>query len=1114
MALVAFAAPALSAPAVALETVMSSLPSKLPLLNSLSSPDIFYEAAKASSTFSEWGAGAKGHSFIRLLDEASISQLSLSVEIRLVCFDGDGNQKFSIREDDLQAYVNSAVDSRTKGIYSITPARTRKSLFAAPTSPVSEDVFTGTEDHSELINALSSGSGSLSSAASDAVTGAVGANGLPLLASRVPVQHRMIYRVSKASQRLCQDYKAAVQAEVNAQVERINSLRGQMTSGGSGSASIASPDITQYSVPSTSVSAVLSKDRSSISRAYVIYITSPTTPAVRSHSRPAGDDMVPVKYTFTQRLRNQVLEELDPRRGATKPTCDHQVVLSPSVDAKEISTSAHSTQSPPRWALIDLTAGPVTMFPQASGEGAVTELSFPRVDRLMQRHQIESKPTQLSPATGSTPSPSLAGKKMVIDPRFKKMSDAEKKTLARADYDAKGHELIAGLSSVVNKLISGVIAPPLWKFPRLYARRVLINVFVISDEEGSERSFNQNNKNKGGKVGESKPLRQWREIAKRLESVAPEGQSIIVDVHTIPLATCPLCLTGFMRALRSHTDTREGSLDVMTSMGAQVSSYIDSAELGVWMRRFRDRFWAAGANDGANPAELAPATRVSTGSDGSSTEDVSPAETRVVDAFLFDLNSREVILLDRESQATSAPLNVVDTAAASSTSASSTYTSTVLGVQTASPSAPLDFVCNGALMQTDFSDASTALLGVLLSELYGIAPTPMQVNSAQVSDDPGAMPSPVGVEMNYLWAPAATPFGPFNAFVTASTAGYSPAIASPIPFHFGLRDAVGRNVLVTEISSSLAVIRDLRLRFAKFRAFFPDTAGPEKYEELVVRVTMLRTKLSKARELASAANFGTALFYARSARHDALAVERIVLEVMAKFRPSLSCGDSTGSINSRKEGEEKDEWEQSGLEGALESMSNLLGLNSGEKSQGQGGQGDEQSGKNKNFLEGATSSEAPKAKQRSAVRAQYEHEKSKGTKVGGDGVTIVADSVGTGVQYENNVQVINDASVRPSTLRRLLTLVLETAFVIVLVIVVAIVLFTDTCSCRKKTSANRNLHGHEDLSMDGMGINSGARFSSVSPRNNLNAYSNTFVPAQREKKGWFNLFGSKKKSSD
>jgi len=92
---------------------------------------------------------------------------------------------------------------------------------------------------------------------------------------------------------------------------------------------------------------------------------------------------------------------------------------------------------------------------------------------------------------------------------------------------------------------------------------------------------------------------------------------------------------------------------------------------------------------------------------------------RVVAAFIYDLNSDDILLLDRFHQAVSFP-------------------DIVIGVQTKAPAAIIDFrssafilrciidcliSCNGKSMQFDPRDSTRAVLGSLLQTTWGVAPT-------------------------------------------------------------------------------------------------------------------------------------------------------------------------------------------------------------------------------------------------------------------------------------------------------------------------------------------------------------------------------------------------------
>jgi hypothetical protein len=166
-------------------------------------------------------------------------------------------------------------------------------------------------------------------------------------------------------------------------------------------------------------------------------------------------------------------------------------------------------------------------------------------------------------------------------------------------------------------------------------------------------------------------------------------------------------------------------------------------------------------------------------------------------------------------------------------------------------------------MQLANSDASRAVLGALLNTLYGVTPSGVTFNAFTNATETDAM-----------WAVGMTPFGVY---------------AHGLDMHFGLVDAAHRHVVLSDVVESLQTLEHARLLMKRYRKSLVDIARREVYVGFNHRVNLLAFKLHKVQHLLSVNQYNMALFYARSARHDAHAIASTVLAALRALDTAMVC---------------------------------------------------------------------------------------------------------------------------------------------------------------------------------------------------------------------------------
>jgi len=766
--------------------------------------------------------------------------------VKLVGFEGEGYRKFVLHEDELQRYIDTSGINLHAHPYAV---------FAPPNEFRADHTSLATGSNQRHGNAL-------------------------------PFKQKYLFKVSKASPELTRAVNTAIQEVVDVQAEKHEKYRAYHYS--QGVRQLPRPaDKIWYHIPHRVVERVLQQDFETSKLHYTIYLLNPKVPTVKFAQRLEGiptdwegdfDDeanirakvgkRVPVRYVYSERdeVSAQTAEDFTKK---VMPTCESVVWASRR-----------------RFAFIDLMAGPVTYGPQTMGDGIFTEMSLPRLDRLFHRHRKETKKTfkreekrrkremqderdaakaklaDMDEEEITEENEEVKAALEILD--YHKLSKEEKRKARKLDMLAKGHEFMAEIARAVRRTTESLIGPPLWHLPVKYHRRIVVNLVVVTDHEY---------------VVEHE-LARWKLMTARLQDLAVADQDVEVSVSQVSFDQCELCVAAFSHATKSHTSNFIAGENLKT----QMHLYLDSGALHDWLEHFERGFWSMRSGVVKRVQELHAdkkklekneklnARRARRGALGGDTEeDLAKAETatvttkakkvtkatqvkldddelldddvRVVNAFVFDLKTTDVLLLDRFHQSVSFP-------------------DLVVAVQTRAPLTQLDSTCNGQPMKFDPADASRALFASLLQTLWGVAPTGVLFN-----------PYLNQTETDFMWTVGLTPFGHFSQMMDSS---------------FAIRDSIARNVVYSELTEALNELKAIQVLALHYRRNPRDLMG-ENLSNFIERYNMLQFKLQKTQSLISMNRFNEALYYLRPARHDVKAIHNLLLEAVGTLQPILTC---------------------------------------------------------------------------------------------------------------------------------------------------------------------------------------------------------------------------------
>jgi hypothetical protein len=240
------------------------------------------------------------------------------------------------------------------------------------------------------------------------------------------------------------------------------------------------------------------------------------------------------------------------------------------------------------------------------------------------------------------------------------------------------HELLAELAATVHRSSQLLFNPTLHRFPLPYRRHIAVNIIVITDSPREEDGAGD--EPKSGGVDQVSTLPEWLPVARELKGLALAGQRVEVLTQRINFFDCELCVLAYTHSLNSHT-----SNVLSNGLRTQVHQYLDSSEMRDWLEHFETNFWT-----------LAETTTRST--------KLRRSDVRVVNAFVYELKTREILLLDRFHQAVA-------------------FKDMVIAVKTQAPSAVVDYSCNGKSVQFSPQSPERAVLAALLQTVWGVSPT-------------------------------------------------------------------------------------------------------------------------------------------------------------------------------------------------------------------------------------------------------------------------------------------------------------------------------------------------------------------------------------------------------
>lgn len=365
-------------------------------------------------------------------------------------------------------------------------------------------------------------------------------------------------------------------------------------------------------------------------------------------------------------------------------------------------------------------------------------------------------------------------------------------------------EFLAEVVALVGKTADLLIEPSLDHFPVPLAQTLRLHLVHITNDPAVKTQFADEH----GFMAGMPQVAAWNNIKEQLghrgANIAMQGQNIMYNRSVVQMNECKFCLAAYAAALRSHTSTV-----LRGQLKTQVHEYMDSKELHEQLLSLLNReelnFAAHLGIYGWVPTQLR--------------DDRSAYRDHwTIPVFVFDLQDPALLLLDRFHQAVSFPEMVV-------------------GLQTKSGAATLDYSCSDEMVTLDAADATRPLMGALLQTGWGVAPTHQHFSGKKQS-----------AEVNFLWSAANTPFGPFS--------GSS-------KLNFALIDAARRNLVFSALNASIEQVSDVLEQFSRFGKHMEDVLLPAEHVHFVRRWNVLKFKIRRTSTYLSLLNFNTALFYAR-----------------------------------------------------------------------------------------------------------------------------------------------------------------------------------------------------------------------------------------------------------
>lgn len=570
--------------------------------------DAWFDTLTPQELASDWSHDDTSMTFYTRAKNATKFSTVVFVEVRLIGFQQDGYRSFPLSDTDVQRFLDASGINLNAYTYVISPSSSYSGAGAGGgAGSADNDDVNGRDDN--YVDIALEGDLSSEGGASDAsASNTNGGDGDDLLASatvggghQLPVRQKVLFRVRHAPPALHARVAAAVQAAVTQQAATHTAQRAAAPA--RSQATMPTADKIWYHIPHEDVESVLAEDFKANSVSYTIYMMSPTAPTVTAPAAPGtASGPVPARYVYSQHARLEQQRTADPTLRR-RPQCEAVVWA-----------STH------RFAFLDLTAGPVTYGPQASGDGIFAESSLPRLDRLFRRHDLEASVfTDQALGEAAEVDAKVArgvlsgtGPDAKADPGVTGMGDAlrgfraasktravaearalaqrnsmrnnggvalEPMELVKRDYAAKKHEFMAELAQSVRATAQALILPPVWRFPVPFYRTVLVNLIVIYDHE----------------LAVVEEMTRWKALTASLQQHALPGQIVKVDVSHVQFEQCELCVAAYTHSLKTYTSNVMTSADAASSgasgMRTKIHEYLDSDAMHDWLEHFERGFW-------------------------------------------------------------------------------------------------------------------------------------------------------------------------------------------------------------------------------------------------------------------------------------------------------------------------------------------------------------------------------------------------------------------------------------------------------------------------------------------------------------------------------------------
>jgi len=404
------------------------------------------------------------------------------------------------------------------------------------------------------------------------------------------------------------------------------------------------------------------------------------------------------------------------------------------------------------------------------------------------------------------------------------------------DYEPGTHhfafvqEFLAEVVALVGKTCDLMVEPSLHHFPVPFVKTLRLHLVHITNDPAARTQYADSFGYIAGmpKVGAWDTIKQ--ELGHRGVSIAMQGQTILYNRSVVQMDDCKLCLAAYANSLRSYTSTV-----LRGQLKTQVHEYIDSKELHYQLLTLLNKQELGLAEQlgiyGWTPSQMLE-------------ENAAFREDWTIPVILFDLQDTSLLLLDRFHQAVSFP-------------------EMVLAVQSKAGAATVDFSCEDEMVTLDASDATRAMFAALLQTGWGVAATHEHFSGKKNK-----------IEVNYLWSVAPTPFGPFSSSARLT---------------FSLIDAARRNIVFSSLNASIAQVSSILGQYDKFGKHMEDVLLPGEHIHFVRRWNVLKFKIRRTSTYLSLLNFNTALFYARSLRHDVRAIRNAVLRAGQFVHSYVGC---------------------------------------------------------------------------------------------------------------------------------------------------------------------------------------------------------------------------------